>query len=114
MLFSAPEKQFVQSQVPGLVYYKPTESQLSRHGDGGVAIIDQWIASHAKYFIGSKESTFSFRIREDRQLMGFSQDSTFNDLCGEGGKPDSCSRPTYWKMVQRPPVDSGIGTHHEL
>jgi hypothetical protein len=39
--------------------------------DGGIAIIDQLIASHAKYFIGSYESTFSFRIQEEREIMGF-------------------------------------------
>ena len=35
------------------------------------------------YFTGTAESTFSFRIREDRQLMGMSVDSTFNHLCGD-------------------------------
>ena len=38
--------------VKGLVWYTPTEEDLHRYGDGGVAIIDQWIASHAKWFIG--------------------------------------------------------------
>ena len=31
---------------------------------------------------GTAESTFSFRIREDRQFMSFSYESTFNNLCG--------------------------------
>ena len=38
--------------VKGLVWYTPTEEDLHRYGDGGVAIIDQWIASHAQWFIG--------------------------------------------------------------
>ena len=38
--------------VEGLVWYTPTDDDLHRYGDGGVAIIDQWIASHAKLFIG--------------------------------------------------------------
>ncbi len=51
---------------------------------------------------GTAESTFSFRIREDRQLMGFSKESTFNQLCGRradgGGDHTSCATPTYWEM----------------
>ncbi len=50
---------------------------------------------------GSFESTFAFRIREDRQLMGFSKESTFNQLCGvrnDKDDPSSCDPPTYWKM----------------
>ncbi len=38
--------------VDGLVWYSPTQNMLRRYGDGGVAIIDQWIASHAKFFVG--------------------------------------------------------------
>ncbi|CAF4130033.1 unnamed protein product, partial [Rotaria magnacalcarata] len=51
--------------------------------NGGKAIVDQWICAHARYFIGSYESTFSFRIQEDREILGFEQDSTFNRLCGD-------------------------------
>ena len=52
---------------------------------------------------GSHDSTFSFRIREDRQMMGFSKESTFNNLCGsrEGSNendPHSCEKPTYWRI----------------
>ena len=39
--------------VGGLVWFAPTEDELFLHKDGGVAIIDQWIASHGKYFIGT-------------------------------------------------------------
>ena len=42
--------------VDGLVWYSPTKGELRRYGSGGVAIIDQWIASHAKYFIGKMET----------------------------------------------------------
>ena len=38
--------------VEGLVWYSPTNEELHRYGSGGVAIIDQWIASHAQFFIG--------------------------------------------------------------
>ena len=34
------------------MWYRPTKEEKTRYGSGGVAIIDQWIASHARYFIG--------------------------------------------------------------
>ena len=89
--------------VRGLVWYEPSEDEIHLYGDGGVAIIDQWIASHGKYFVGTAESTFSFRIRDDRQFMGFSKESTFNDLCGpsaDENDPHSCRKPSYWKVVE--------------
>ncbi|KAF2365376.1 GDP-fucose protein O-fucosyltransferase [Trinorchestia longiramus] len=64
--------------------------------DGSLAIIDQIIASHAMYFIGSHESTFSFRIQEEREIMGFPPDSTFNRLCGSEEK---CEQPARWTIV---------------
>ncbi|CAM4888912.1 unnamed protein product [Rotaria socialis] len=63
--------------------YRPNEKILEKILDGGKAIVDQWICAHARYFIGSYESTFSFRIQEDREILGFEQDSTFNRLCGD-------------------------------
>ena len=95
------EKHKLQEIVPGLVWYQPTDADIGRCGDGGVAIIDQWIAAHAVYFVGTAESTFSFRIREERQLMGFSVGSTFNQLCGQGKDemdPHSCSGPAQWLL----------------
>lgn len=61
-------------------------------------------------FIGSHESTFSFRIREDRQLMGFSKESTFNVLCGRRDNESdhtSCAMPTYWEVPREVAVESG-------
>ena len=77
--------------------FVPTPTQLSVIGDGGVSIVDQWIAAHAYYFIGTHESTFSFRIQEDRQLKGIPEEFTYNRLC-----PDNeveCLKPTRWKVV---------------
>lgn len=62
--------------------------------DGGVSIIDQYICSHGRAFIGSYVSTFSYRIHEDREIMGFLPETTFNRLC-----PDDdlhCEQPTKW------------------
>jgi len=36
-----------------VVWYTPSESDLGRYRDGGVAIIDQWIAAHGKVFVGT-------------------------------------------------------------
>jgi len=79
-----------------VVRYEPTEEELELFKDGGVAIIDQSICSHAKYFIGSRESTFTFRIQEEREIMGFKLDTTFDMLCGEG--KSSCEKGTQWKI----------------
>ena len=86
------------------MWFEPTLDDLQLYMDGGVAIIDQWIAAHSRHFVGTGDSTFSFRIREDRQLMGFSRESTFNSLCGdkpgEEGDIINCEQPTYWPMVE--------------
>ncbi|VDK27838.1 unnamed protein product [Anisakis simplex] len=57
----------------------------------------QWICAHARYFSGTHSSTFSFRIHEDREILGFDPESTFNCLCPDG-KPD-CEQPAKWKIV---------------
>jgi hypothetical protein len=46
------EKEVLAHLVEGVVWYTPTNDNIHRYGDGGVAIIDQWIASHAKFFTG--------------------------------------------------------------
>ena len=80
------------------VRFDPTPDQLSSIGDGGVSIVDQWIAGHGRYFIGSAESTFSFRICEDRQLKRIPEDLTYNCLCPDM-EPD-CMQPTRWSVVE--------------
>lgn len=62
--------------------------------DGAVAIIDQIICSHAQFFVGTHESTFTFRIQEEREIMGFPENTTFNRLCG-----DTCEKPSIWRIV---------------
>ncbi|XP_050359634.1 GDP-fucose protein O-fucosyltransferase 2 [Nymphalis io] len=77
-------------------FYLPTQSQLNKYKDGGVAVIDQIICSHAAYFIGTHESTFTFRIQEEREILGFNSSTTFNRLCPDNGR---CERPSKWKIV---------------
>ncbi|OUC40853.1 hypothetical protein D917_00006 [Trichinella nativa] len=78
--------------------FKPTDAQLQKFLDGGVATIEQWICAHAKYFIGTAESTFSFRIQEDREILGFSHNTTFNCLCPDHNL--NCEQPAKWYMKQ--------------
>ncbi|KAK6049241.1 hypothetical protein COOONC_13254 [Cooperia oncophora] len=65
--------------------------------DGAVAIVDQWICAHARAFIGTHVSTFSYRIQEDREILGFAPNTTFSRLC-----PDDvtdCEQPAKWTIV---------------
>lgn len=80
-----------------LKIYKPSREVLHTYLDGGVAIIDQWICAHARYFIGSHVSTFSFRIQDEREILGFPPETTFNRLCPDD-TPD-CEQPAKWKIV---------------
>ncbi|KAJ8963340.1 hypothetical protein NQ318_018812, partial [Aromia moschata] len=76
--------------------YVAPHSIKRKFKEGGVAILDQIICSHARYFIGTHESTFSFRIQEEREIMGFAPETTFNALCKNG---NNCSKPSVWKIV---------------
>lgn len=78
--------------------YRPDTKVLEKILDGGKAIVDQWICAHARYFVGSYESTFSFRIQEDREILGFDKESTFNRLCGDD-EGVSCEKPSIWPIV---------------
>ncbi|XP_033732365.1 GDP-fucose protein O-fucosyltransferase 2-like isoform X1 [Pecten maximus] len=76
--------------------FKPTPEEHEKYKDGGVAIIDQWICAHARYFIGSYVSTFSFRIQEEREILGFEPEMTFNRLCNDDS--DTCEQPSKWTI----------------
>ncbi|CAJ0579041.1 unnamed protein product, partial [Mesorhabditis spiculigera] len=69
------------------------DDQLS---DGEIAIIHQIICSRARYFTGSHVSTFSFRIQEDREILKFPFQTTFNRMCPDGKK--DCEQPTHWEI----------------
>lgn len=79
-----------------LVRFKPTIDIKNKYRDGGVAIIDQIICSYARYFIGTHESTFSFRIQEEREILGFAENTTFNSLCKDS---KNCKKPSVWNIV---------------
>lgn len=94
---TAEEMQQLKKLVPEIVMYEGTKEREKRLRKGGVAIVDQIICSHARYFIGTSESTFSFRIQEEREIMGFDRDATFNRFCGDGEEED-CEQPSRWKI----------------
>lgn len=81
--------------------YQPESAEQKKHiKDGGVAIIDQIICSHAQYFIGTYESTFTYRIYEEREIMGFPKNSTFNTFCKNDDESDeSCKKNSVWLIV---------------
>ena len=96
-MFCISDVEYLKTKLP-LVTYEPSQAISEKYGDGGVAIIDQWICAHARYFIGTTESTFSFRIQEERDILGFNANTTFNSLCSdkEIGK---CEQPSRWRIV---------------
>ncbi|KAJ8963976.1 hypothetical protein NQ314_005235 [Rhamnusium bicolor] len=79
-----------------LFKYTPSSVIKQKYKEGGVAIIDQIICSYARYFIGTHDSTFTFRIQEEREILGFPSDSTFNTLCKVVGQ---CHKPSIWTIV---------------
>ncbi|XP_059093412.1 GDP-fucose protein O-fucosyltransferase 2-like [Tigriopus californicus] len=80
--------------------YTPDHETLLRVKDGGVAIIDQLICSRARTFLGTPESTFTFRIQEEREILGFPLEENFNMLCPDD-KPH-CEKASQWKIVYPP------------
>lgn len=67
---------------------------------GEIAIIDQLIASHAVIFVGTIESTFSYKIQEQREILNFPSNATFNALCPEMFRTmlKVCKPESVWKI----------------
>ncbi|KAJ7427902.1 GDP-fucose protein O-fucosyltransferase 2 [Willisornis vidua] len=91
------EIELLKKLLPEMVRFEPSWEELELYKDGGLAVIDQWICAHARYFIGTSVSTFSFRIHEEREILGFDPKTTYNRFCGETEK--NCEQPTHWKIV---------------
>nr|XP_025719306.1 GDP-fucose protein O-fucosyltransferase 2 isoform X2 [Callorhinus ursinus] len=83
--------------LPEMVRFEPTWEELELYRDGGVAIIDQWICAHARFFIGTSVSTFSFRIHEEREILGLDPRTTYNRFCGD--REVACEQPTHWRVA---------------
>ncbi|XP_017086756.1 GDP-fucose protein O-fucosyltransferase 2 [Drosophila eugracilis] len=91
------------------VHFTPESNAQRRElKDGGLAVVDQLICAYARYFVGTYESTFTYRIYEEREILGFSQASTFNTFCKVvGGR---CPRNAVWPIMWG---DSDIGSYNE-
>lgn len=70
--------------------------EVTVYTDGQMAIIEQIICSRSAYFIGTHESTFTYRIQEEREILGFNSDTSFNSLCPDVGE---CEKPARWTIV---------------
>ena len=77
-------------------FFLPSASIIDEYGDGGIAVIDQIICSHGAHFIGTHESTFTYRIQEEREILGFDSKTTFNRLCPDTGR---CEKVSKWTIV---------------
>lgn len=98
---SSIELKVLEEQLIDLNYevytYVPSENEIvNEFKEGGVAIIDQIICSRAALFIGTHDSTFTFRIQEEREIMGFDSNTTFNRLCPDSGP---CEKPAKWTII---------------
>lgn len=80
-----------------IIRYKPSEQELDALKDGGWAIVEQLICANARYFIGTPESTYSLRIQEEREILGFDTNTTFNGFCNE--KPNDICKTSQWLIV---------------
>lgn len=98
---SAFEIKNLKSYIPRYRVVRFTTENLYQKSlikDGGIAIIDQLICSHARFFIGTYESTFTYRIYEEREILGFPKDRTFNTFCKKSTM-ENCSQNSVWPIV---------------
>ncbi len=67
------EREVLAGLVEGVVWFVPTQSELHLYGDGGVAIIDQWIAARAMFFIGiaSQKRVDHVASSKDSEIFSF-------------------------------------------
>lgn len=81
-------------------YRPPRQNAAVRLSAGAVAIVDQIVCSRAAHFVGTFESTFTFRIQEEREIMGFAPEATFNAFCGRRamalGGGAQCEKTSRW------------------
>lgn len=88
-------KNQIHTEMPGVSVYTFRTEKLT---DGECAIIDQIICSYAKNFVGTKDSTFTLRIFEERELLGFSPEANFNYLCPDISE-GLCDKATQWRLA---------------
>lgn len=92
----------LRSYLPsGIRFLRFTVNDINRKaelGDGGIAIIDQLICAHGRRFVGTYESTFTYRIYEEREILGFPSDTTFHTFCKQATM-EGCEKNSAWPIV---------------
>lgn len=104
-----------------VVKFTPSsDAEREKLKPGGIAIVDQIVCSYARYnsrrrsmslmnfnqhfcfnfrfFIGTYESTFTYRIYEEREILSFPSSTTFNTFCKTPNDPD-CPQNSVWQIV---------------
>jgi peptide-O-fucosyltransferase len=79
-----------------MLSYIPSDEDLNEFKDGGIAIIEQLICAYSSYFIGTKDSTFSFRIQEEREILGAESTTTFNRFCNKDDSESFNCKSIKW------------------
>lgn len=81
--------------------YRASERPFA-FGPGADAIVEQIVCSRAALFIGTYDSTFTFRIQEEREILGMRPDRTFETFCGRKamqlGGGHMCRNNSVWKI----------------
>lgn len=52
-----------------------------------------------RFFIGTYESTFTYRIYEEREIMGFPTVMTFNTFCKTHYENNNCQKNPVWRIA---------------
>jgi len=92
---------YVSAYKPNLLKFPTQQQTLGRPvWQSSADLCCTWfipLSYYCRFFSGTHESTFSFRIQEEREIMGFPPDRTFNRLCGDDEQ--KCSQPSAWRIV---------------
>eukprot|EP00042_Codosiga_hollandica_P044273 m.432655 g.432655 ORF g.432655 m.432655 type:complete len:405 (+) comp56752_c0_seq3:71-1285(+) len=90
---------------PGLM----NDLSRAKFSEGQRAIIDQILCARAPGFIGTKDSTFTYRIHEERDILNKPIATTYNTFCKKSVGEDGtlgfhCETPSKWtrEEVLRP------------
>ncbi|XP_025768818.1 GDP-fucose protein O-fucosyltransferase 2-like [Puma concolor] len=79
------------SVTPSITRVTEEHTQGLRKGRAGSVSLPE------RFFIGTSVSTFSFRIHEEREILGLDPRTTYNRFCGD--LEEACEQPTHWKVA---------------
>mmetsp|Transcript_15339 Transcript_15339/g.23225 ORF Transcript_15339/g.23225 Transcript_15339/m.23225 type:complete len:193 (+) Transcript_15339:791-1369(+) len=71
-------------------------------GHPGVnALVEQWVCAVGDHFVGTKTSRFSLNIQEERDLIGFPSNKTWNHFCKEETHR-TCEKQNWYTFEKSP------------